>query len=332
MSVDSEPHVRVSAAQLESEARQRWLTHFLLFLLTVLSVFHHGALQAFAASGGEPSLRLDGFFKPSFLVHGASYALPLMAILLTHEFGHFFTARWHRVPASLPYFLPLPVVGWGTLGAVIAMRGTIRSRKAVFDIGASGPIAGLCVAIPVLIWGLAHSSVQPLPPTGYDQEGQSLLYWALKRLVIGPIPDGYDVILHPTALAGWFGLLMTMINLVPFGQLDGGHIAYALFGERQHRYGRWLRRGLLLLFAYNLVRFSLPVLLGHSHSDLLTALVNSLFWLVWFMVLGAISRASGGADHPPCDPGELDGVRRGLAWACLLLFVLLFMPTPLARY
>lgn len=332
MSADSESHLRASAPPAAAEGGQNWLTHLALFVLTVLSVFHHGALMALASSGEAQSFRLDGFLKPSFLAHGASYAVPLMAILLTHEFGHFFTAKYHRVPASLPYFLPLPVVGWGTLGAVIAMRGAIRSRKAVFDIGASGPIAGLCVAIPVLIWGLAHSSVEALPPTGYDQEGQSLLYSLLKRVIVGPIPDGYDVILHPTALAGWFGLLMTMINLVPFGQLDGGHIAYALFGERQNVYGRWLRRGLLLLVAYNLVRFVLPVLLGRSHLDLATAVMNSVFWLLWFTVLGFISRASGGADHPPCDPGELDAPRRWLAWACLALFVLLFMPTPLAHY
>jgi membrane-associated protease RseP (regulator of RpoE activity) len=330
MSADSKPHLPAAAPEAHSEVGQRWLTHLALFALTVLSVFHHGALMALADE--TPSFHLDGFLRPSFLAHGASYAVPLMAILLTHEFGHFFTARVHRVAASLPYFLPLPVAGWGTLGAVIAMRGEIRTRRAVFDIGASGPIAGLCVAIPVLMWGLAHSQVEPLPLTGYDQEGQSLLYLLLKRIVLGPIPDGYDVILHPTAMAGWFGLLMTMINLVPFGQLDGGHIAYALFGERQYRYGRWLRSGLLLLVGYNLVRFVLPVLLGHSRIDLLTAVVNSLFWLIWFAVLGFISRASGGPDHPPCEPGELDWPRRVLAWGCLLLFVLLFMPTPMAHY
>ena len=142
-------------------------------------------------------------------------------------------ARYHRVAASLPYFIPLPA-GWGTLGAVIAMRDRIRSRNALFDIGASGPLAGLVIALPALAWGLVHSPVKPMLLSGYQQEGQSLLYLAMKRVLLGPIPEGYDVQLHPTAAAGWFGLLVTMVNLLPWGQLDGGHIAFSLFGERQH--------------------------------------------------------------------------------------------------
>jgi membrane-associated protease RseP (regulator of RpoE activity) len=302
-------------------------THLLLFAATVVCVFHAGAL---AATQGESGY-LQTFFEPKILVRGASFAVPLISILLTHEFGHFFAARFHRVPASLPYFIPLPV-GWGTFGAVIAMRDRIRSRNALFDIGASGPLAGLAVALPVLAWGLAHSPVEPLLATGYEQEGQSLLYMLMKRVVCGPIPEGYDVTLHPTALAAWVGLLVTMINLVPFGQLDGGHIAFALFGERQHRYARWLRRGLLLLFAGNLLRFVIPVLLGRSQMGLFLAVMNSLFWLLWFFVLGVIARFSGGPDHPPVEPGALSPVRRVLSWACLALFVLLFMPTPMAQY
>jgi membrane-associated protease RseP (regulator of RpoE activity) len=301
-------------------------THLLLFAATLVCVFHAGALAAVPESG-----YLQAFFQPKVLLQGASFAVPLLSILLTHEFGHFFAARFHRVPASLPYFIPLPV-GWGTFGAVIAMRDRIRSRNALFDIGASGPLAGLFVALPVLAWGLAHSPVEPLLATGYEQEGQSLLYMLMKRVVCGPIPEGYDVTLHPTALAAWVGLLVTMINLVPFGQLDGGHIAFALFGERQHGYARWLRRGLLLLFAGNLLRFVIPVLLGKSQMGLFLAVMNSLFWLLWFFVLGVIARFSGGADHPPVEPGALSPVRRVLSWACLALFVLLFMPTPMAQY
>lgn len=302
-------------------------THLLLFAATVVCVFHAGAMYTTTPDPGY----IRGFFEPRFLAQGASFALPLLAILLTHEFGHFFAALHHRVPASLPYFIPLPV-GWGTLGAVIAMRDRIRSRNALFDIGASGPLAGLVVALPVLAWGLAHSPVEPLSASGYEQEGQSLLYMLIKRVICGPIPEGYDVVLHPTAFAGWFGLLVTMINLVPWGQLDGGHIAFALFGERQHGFARWLRRGLLLLFAGNLVRFVLPVLLGQSELGLLVAVMNSLFWLMWFVVLGIIGRASGGPDHPPVEPGALSPARRVLAWGCLALFVALFMPTPMASF
>jgi membrane-associated protease RseP (regulator of RpoE activity) len=271
-------------------------------------------------------------FDLEFLAQGASFAIPLLAILVTHEFGHFFAARWHHVPASFPYFIPFPMPPFGTMGAVIAMRGAIRSRNALLDIGASGPLAGLVIAIPALMWGLAHSTVQPMVDSGYTQEGQSILYWLLKRVVLGPIPAGHDVFLHPTAFAGWGGLFLTMINLMPWGQLDGGHIAYALIGERHHRVARWFHLGLLGLCGINLVRFVLPVLLGRSTLPLPLAIGNSTFWLVWFVVLTVIGRLSGGSRHPPCEPGELTPARRTIGWLSIALFVLLFMPTPLANY
>jgi len=304
-------------------------TNLILFGLTVFTVFAAGAMM-FAASH-ELDWGLGDLLEPAFLARGASFALPLLAILITHEFGHFFAARWHRVPASYPYFIPAPFIP-GTFGAVIAMRDTIRSRKALLDIGASGPLAGLIVALPVLAWGLAQSELLKLPPTGYTQEGQSILYWGLKRAVVGPIPEGYDVLLHPTAHAGWFGLLLTMINLLPWGQLDGGHIAYALFGEQHHAIARWFRRSLLVLFAYNVAIAGLPLLLGTSERSVEFVVLSTTFWLVWFLLLGLLSRLSGGAEHPPTEPGRLDPIRRGIAWFCLVVFVLLFMPTPIAYY
>jgi membrane-associated protease RseP (regulator of RpoE activity) len=215
-----------------------------------------------------------------FVTHGWQFAVPLLAILLAHEFGHYFAARYHRVPASLPYFIPVPFIGlFGTLGAVIAMPARIRSRNALLDIGASGPIAGLVVAIPVLVWGIAHSSVQAHGGS-YTQEGQSLLYVALKWLVHGTIPAGHDVYLHPAAFAGWGGLLLTMINLLPFGQLDGGHIAYALFGEKQNRAAPWIQRALLALFLYVLATNVLPAWQSGKDGAIPLAIGNSLFWLV----------------------------------------------------
>jgi membrane-associated protease RseP (regulator of RpoE activity) len=264
-----------------------------------------------------------------FITKGWQFAVPLLAILLAHEFGHYFAARHHRVPASLPYFIPVPFIGlFGTMGAVIAMPDRIRSRNALLDIGASGPIAGMIVALPVLFWGVAHSPVQPHQGE-YLQEGQSLLYFAVKWLIHGPIPPGQDVWLHPTAEAGWAGLFLTMLNLIPFGQLDGGHIAYALFGEKQNRAAPWIRRALLALFLYVLVTNLLPAL--HFPLDwpaLGLALSNSLSWLIWYALLGLLVRFSG-ADHPPCEPGELSPWRRAVAWLCLILFVLLFMPRPI---
>jgi membrane-associated protease RseP (regulator of RpoE activity) len=305
----------------------RWRTNLLLFLATLASVFLMGAIHA----APEPPASLEELVRA--LPGGWVFAVPLMAILVVHELGHYVAARIHRVDASLPYFLPLPLLSpFGTMGAVIAMRGRIRSRNALLDIGASGPLAGLIVAIPVLAIGLWLSPVGPEAPSGYVQEGQSLLYLALKRVVLGPIPDGHDVFLHPTALAGWAGLLVTMINLLPWGQLDGGHVAYALFGPRQNRYATWFRVLLLPLFLYNLAIFTLPVLRGTSALPLEQAIGNSTFWAVWFVFLGLIGRLSGGTDHPPTEPGHLSARRRVVAWVTLAFFILLFMPTPLAFY
>lgn len=313
-----------SDAEVAPRPPLRWQVNALLFLATVLSTFFAGAqyVGSYDPEGGDLAvLRV--------LHTGWPFAVPLLAILLTHEFGHYFAARWHKVDASLPYFIPLPKLSFiGTMGAVIHMRGRIRSRNALLDIGASGPLAGLCVAIPVLMIGLAHSEVAPLTPHG-SLEGQSLLYLALKRIVVGPIPDGYDVYLHPTAFAGWVGLLVTALNLIPVGQLDGGHIAYALFGERQNRAARWIHRGLLLMFAYNVSIFLVPVIVARDFAfePVAIAIGNSLFWLLWYGLLHLLARV-GGRDHPPTEPGALSPVRRGIAALSLICFVLLFMPTP----
>lgn len=310
----------------EPRQRKAWV-NALLFGVTTVTVFCAGAgigtLEDFTQT---PTLVI--------LQRGWSFALPLLSILLCHEFGHYIAARLHRVDASLPYFIPIPPLlsPFGTMGAVIAMRGRIRSRNALLDIGASGPLAGLVIALPVLALGLSLSTVGPNPGTHYLQEGQSLIYLAFKRAILGPIPDGHDAQLHPTAFAGWAGLFVTMINLLPWGQLDGGHVAYALFGTRQNRFARWVRLALLPLFVYNLATFTLPVLLHRSQLPLPIAVSNSLFWLVWFLVTGLIARFSGGPDHPPTEPGELSPARRVVAVITLIFFFLLFMPTPISSF
>jgi membrane-associated protease RseP (regulator of RpoE activity) len=304
----------------DPEPRFNWRTNAILFVLTVLSVFWVG--QFWTAEPGMTALQQ--------LASSWKFAVPLLAILLAHEFGHYFAARYHRVPASLPYFIPVPFIGlFGTLGAVIAMPDRIRSRNALLDIGASGPLAGLVVALPVLFWGVAESKVLP-HAAPYDQEGQSLLYFAVKWLVHGSIPEGHDVFLHPAAFAGWGGLFLTMINLLPFGQLDGGHISYALFGERQNRAAPWIRLALVPLFLYVLATNLVPALRSGEEGATVLAIGNSLFWLIWYALLGVLARFSGQA-HPPCEPGELSPWRRGIAWFCLILFVVLFMPRPIER-
>jgi membrane-associated protease RseP (regulator of RpoE activity) len=306
----------------------RWKVNLALFLATLVSVFFTGASYEGKLPTGAGLLEMV-----KALPSGWTYAVPLMAILLTHEFGHYIAARLHRVDASLPFFIPLPLLSpFGTMGAVISMRGQIRSRNALLDIGASGPLAGLVVAIPTLIIGLAHSQVLPLPEHG-AQEGQSLLYLLLKRIILGHIPEGHDVFLNATAFAGWSGIFVTALNLLTVAQLDGGHVAYALFGKRQDRYSRILHASLLGMFGLNLLLFVLPVLTrsGWEGGELAQAVGNSVFWLVWFVVLRAIMRVSG-REHPPTEPGELSPIRKGVAVVTLVLFVLLFMPTPWKNY
>lgn len=294
-------------------------------MLAALSVLHTGAAMRLAElhPEGAPA------FEVAHLPLGASYAAALLGILLTHEFGHYFAARLRRVPASLPYFLPMPLSPFGTWGAIIGMPERITSRRALLEIGAAGPLAGLAVALPLLVYGLSLSPVKPLEP-GSLMEGQCLLYLLVKRLVVGPIPAGYDVFLHPVAFAGWAGLFVTMINLLPYGQLDGGHIAYALLGPRQNRIGRWVRWATLPVFLFNLASQLAPLARrGFEREAVSLALSNSAFWLVWFGMLTLMARVSG-PDHPPTDPGEeLGPARTAIAVLCLVLFVLLFMPAPL---
>jgi membrane-associated protease RseP (regulator of RpoE activity) len=303
-----------------------WRKNLVLFLLTVLSVFHVGRFW----TGSSETHGL------SWWVAGWQFAVPLLVILLCHEFGHYIAARVHGVPASLPYFLPLPLLSpFGTLGAIILMPNRIRSRRALLDIGAAGPLAGMIVAVPIMLLGLSHSSLGPHSTSGYIQEGQSLLYGALKYLTFGTIRADQDVQLHPTALAAWAGFLVTFMNLLPFGQLDGGHVAYALLGERHNRFARVVFWAPLALIAYNFRVYAWPVLRAGSRSGFASVdseawmpVVSSLgIWIVLFILLNVMRRATG-FEHPPVDDHRLSFARKCVATFTLLLFVLLFMPSP----
>ena len=223
------------------------------------------------------------------------------------------------------------------MGAVISMRGRIKSRNALLDIGAAGPLAGMVIAIPTMVIGLVLSSVKPVTPGPHSEEGQSILYWLVKRAVLGPMPEGHDVILHPTALAAWVGFLITMINMLPWGQLDGGHVAYALLGERQNRIAKYVRWALLPLLAYNFVIFVLPVLRDTPISSadfgaqMKLASNNASFWGLWLILTLVIGRYAGD-DHPPTDDSTLSPFRKVVAVGTLVMYVLLFMPTPWAQY
>ncbi|MDH5673491.1 MAG: site-2 protease family protein [Myxococcales bacterium] len=311
------PGAESSAPPEGPQPRPRFPLAIALFIATFLSTTYMGAYWA-----GEEEASVIS-------MAGLAYSLPLMSILLAHELGHYFAAMLHGVRASPPFFIPMPFMPFGTMGAIILMPDRIRSRNALFDIGAAGPLAGLAVALPVLAYGIAQSPVLPLdlkPGQLLMQEGHSLLYKAMLWLLKGPFPEGHDILLGPTALAGWVGLLITMINLIPAVQLDGGHVAYALFGERQELYSRRLRKGLLWAAAATGLAYGLPAYWRGARGEALWNEASvGMQWLVWWLLLRVMVGATR-REHPQTDPGPLSPRRRKLAWFTLSLFVLLFMP------
>ena len=173
-------------------------------------------------------------FLTTYYVNGLWYSVTIMTILLSHELGHFFMCRKYHVVATMPFFLPLPFPPFGTFGAVIKMKSLIPDKKALFDIAAAGPLMGLFFAIPAIIIGLILSDIRPVPSDSsqYLGLGEPILFSFLSKLVLGHLPEGMDIFLHPVAFAGWAGLFVTALNLLPIGQLDGGHIMYALLGKK----------------------------------------------------------------------------------------------------
>lgn len=316
--------------------RNRWWLHGLLFFATVVTTTFWGALYAGAG--------WHDWWK------GFAYSGPLMAILLTHEMGHYLAARRHSIPASLPYFIPFPF-GLGTLGAVISMKGRIRSRNALVDVGAAGPLAGFVVAVVVIVVGLTQSEVKQIPlGAPMATEGNSILYLVIKLAVKGEIlPWGNrDVFMSPTALAGWIGFLITMINLIPLGQLDGGHVAFAYFGDDYDRFCRRLHRSLPVLGvivtiyvtidALNSVAPVEPQLIPPDVrlwmlNDWRTALQIGFFaglpWLMWPGLVLLLKKFSGGKYHPPVGPDPLTRGRKAVAWTVAVLFLLIFTPMPM---
>lgn len=280
------------------------LINVLLFVATVVTTLSAGAQLA-----GEATL-LDHLMSPlpgravlDVVLAGAPFALTLLTILGVHELGHYFAARFHRVDATLPYFIPMPLGGLGTLGAFIAVRSPMKDRTVLFDIGLAGPLAGFVVALPLLVVGLLLSN-----PVPYFSAGLTLRALGSSPLVSGmvalfaDVPAGQTLHLHPVFFAAWFGLLITGVNLLPIGQLDGGHVSYALLGRRAHQvaYGVFL-----LLF--------------------LAGALLSPTWFFWafFVLLGGLRHAP-----PMNDITGLNRPRKVLAVCTTLLFFLLIVPAP----
>ncbi len=307
-------------------SRRRFpVVNVVLFLATVGTTLLSGASM-------EP-LPAAGLTWRSVVLAGLPFSAALIGILLSHEMGHYLMARAYGVDSTLPFFIPGPPLplGVGTFGAVIRIRSQMPSRRAVLDIGAAGPIAGFVVALPLLAWGLSHSAVRPIGDlaassnttslyaivrallrgqpigggSGVQFMGDSAITWLMSRQLVGPVPPGYDVFLHPVAFAAWIGLLVTTLNLIPLGQLDGGHVGYALLGSRgAHGLSRLVSVGLFLcgvFFAWS--------------------------WLVWWL----LTRFIVGLRHPPAMMEEpLDPGRRLVALLSFAIFALTFIPVPIS--
>jgi membrane-associated protease RseP (regulator of RpoE activity) len=277
-----------------------WVLPIGLFLITVFTTLWAGAYQVYNGTVRGPVNFLLEY--PETLWKGIPFAGTLLFILVTHELGHYVLSRIHRVPASLPLFIPGPPHFIGTFGAIIRMRGPIMNRRALFDIGVAGPLAGFVIAVLALIVGLQLSTVVDRTATFGLQLGEPLLLQFLSWVVIGSIPPQADVLLHPIAFAAWFGLFVTSLNLIPIGQLDGGHVAYALWGDRQRT----------MAFAM------LPVLV-------VLGFVGWPGWFVWAFMAGLW-----GFSHPPVRDFStpLGRGRTVVGWCALLVFILTFAPVP----
>jgi hypothetical protein len=253
------------------------------------------AASVFATMALGPRLFGDAdHVTAAAVLEGVQFTAALLSILLFHEFGHYIAARIHKVDATLPFFIPMPFLSpWGTMGAVIRMRSVIPTRKALLDIGAAGPLAGLVLALPMYAWGVAHSKVVPVDGTQGMQLGTSLVARLIESRFAPPVPDGMDLSLSPVAFAAWAGMFVTMINLLPAGQLDAGHVAYALFGPRQNRAAQFVHRGILAFFFVSVASFLVRDFragLGFAHVG--DRIMSSMFWFVWFEVLAVIGTVS----------------------------------------
>ena len=284
--------------------------HLLLFAITIITTTVVGAdhFTSFYLDFGSRAMDMS---QVEVLLNGLWYSASILAILGAHEFGHYYACRYYGVDASLPYFLPAPLPLTGTLGAFIRIRQTIPGKRELFDIGIAGPIAGFVVAVPVLLVGMSLSRLAPLPADtrGFVELGEPLLFQAATWLFWGTPPDGFSINMHPMAFAAWFGLLATALNLFPIGQLDGGHISYAVLGRK-----------------------STAVTLG-TLACLIGLTFVSSSWFVW-TVLTVVMLLVFGPRHPRTidEDVPLDRTRLWFAAGALVMFILCFTPTPIEPF
>jgi membrane-associated protease RseP (regulator of RpoE activity) len=294
-----EPHrngwaPRISPPPQPPRQRPNYYTHIMLFLMTIVTTVVAGMVW----EGLNPLEQIREFHR------GLPYAFTLLTILLFHEMGHYLTARYYGMDVTLPYFLPAPPpLPIGTFGAFIRMRSPARNRRALLHVGAAGPIAGFCVALPAMIYAYTTASVVPVAPSPDSLSfAEPLLLQFIGHAILGPIRAGYAIHLNGVGLAAWFGIFVTVLNLLPIGQLDGGHILYAIVGPYA-RYVSWAVVCLLLVLGF--------------------------FFLGWFLwaVLGWLTSRRPQIVLDPYTP--LDRRSLMIAGIALAIFVLCFMPIPI---
>ena len=297
----------------EEKRKKRFWLNILLFVLTVLSTFFVGIVLSLnfkyaklANQNSQLGLRVSIFSDPQVFVLGIVYAAVLIGILLGHELGHYLTCRYYGINATLPYFIPAPTL-IGTLGAFIKIKSPITRKQQLFDIGVAGPLTGFVLSLPALFYGLSLSKLVPsLPREESLIFGEPLLLKIISSLTLRNIPSGTDVFLHPIAFAGWVGTLVTAFNLFPVGQLDGGHISYALLGPKSRSVAR-------LFFIVFLI-------------------MGVFFWVGWFV--WALIILLLGLRHPRVIDEEtpLSASRKIMGFMALLIFILSFIPAPIKGY
>jgi membrane-associated protease RseP (regulator of RpoE activity) len=290
-----------------------WWKHILLFVLTLFTTTLVGIdrYYQFILNFGRPLVDFGGLSASTVILSGLWYSGTILLILGAHEMGHYLACRWYKVDATLPYFIPIFLglggIQTGTLGAVIRIREPFPTRKILFDIGIAGPIAGFVLVVPAIFLGMYLSNVTVIPDgTGITYIGKPLLFRVARWMVFGPVPEGSIVNLHPMVWAAWFGMLATALNLLPFGQLDGGHITYAALG-----------------------RLASPISLATVASAVLMTII-SVSWLL-MTVLMVIMLVLFGPRHPPVldERNALGKGRQALAVFALVMLILCFTPFPI---
>ena len=290
---------------------REWVVPFLLFVATFLSTTFAGLFYV-AGDTSFSSLVLTAVTRPAVLLFGLPFSLTLLTILLAHELGHFFACKYYGISCTPPYFIPLPISIAGTLGAFIRIKSPFQHKRALFDVGVAGPLAGFAFALPALFLGISWSKLIPKQHIhGAINFGEPLLFQWIGKLVLGYSAGTQDMLAHPVAMAAWFGLLATCLNLFPIWQLDGGHIAYAILGHKVQRVLSIF--GVIALIAISFIGWPIP---------------SYLFFGLVLLVIGARFRFY----HPPTlfDDQALGPERVAVGIFALLILVVSFTPVPIA--